>query len=197
MTVRTKKHLGQHFLRDENIARKMSECLKPQGRYKKVIEIGPGMGMLTKYLLKNEEFETWVVEIDRESVVFLEENYPEFKERILSKDFLRIDIRDYFSEPLAVIGNFPFNISSQILFKILESRDLVPEAAGMFQKEVAQRIAAKSGSKTYGILSVLVQAWYKIEYLFSVSEHVFSPPPKVKSAVIRLERNAVTSLACG
>jgi 16S rRNA (adenine1518-N6/adenine1519-N6)-dimethyltransferase len=196
MSVRAKKHLGQHFLRDENIARKIAECLQPQGRYKKVIEIGPGMGMLTKYLLKNEAFETTVIEIDRESVAFLEENYPELKERILSKDFLRIDIKDYFSEPLAVIGNFPYNISSQILFKILENRDLVPEAAGMFQKEVAQRIAAKSGSKTYGILSVLVQAWYKIEYLFSVSEHVFSPPPKVKSAVIRLERNAVTSLAC-
>jgi 16S rRNA (adenine1518-N6/adenine1519-N6)-dimethyltransferase len=196
MTVRAKKHLGQHFLRDENIARKIADCLKPNGRYKKVLEIGPGMGVLTKYLLENKEFETSVVEIDRESVAFLEENYPEIKERIISKDFLRMEIKDYFNEPLAVIGNFPYNISSQILFKILENRDLVPEAAGMFQKEVAQRIAAKEGNKTYGILSVLVQAWYKIEYLFSVSEHVFSPPPKVKSAVIRLERNATTKLAC-
>jgi 16S rRNA (adenine1518-N6/adenine1519-N6)-dimethyltransferase len=196
MSVRAKKHLGQHFLRDENIARKIADCLKPQGRYKKVLEIGPGMGMLTKYLLKNEEFETWVVEIDRESVTFLEENFPEIKPRIISKDFLKYNIADQFHEPVAVIGNFPYNISSQILFKVLENRDLVPEAAGMFQKEVAQRIAAKSGSKTYGILSVLVQAWYKIEYLFSVSEHVFSPPPKVKSAVIRLERNETMQLDC-
>ena len=196
MSVKPKKHLGQHFLRDENIARKISETLQPNGRYKKVLEVGPGMGVLTKYLLENKLFETSVVEIDRESVAYLEEYYPELKYRIISKDFLKINLEEIFDEPFALIGNFPYNISSQILFKILDHRDLIPEAAGMFQKEVAQRIAAKPGSKTYGILSVLTQAWYKIDYLFSVSEHVFSPPPKVKSAVIRLERNETKKLDC-
>lgn len=196
MSVRAKKHLGQHFLRDENIARKIAESLKHTDRYKKVLEVGPGMGVLTKYLLANENFETWVVEIDRESVAFLEENYPQLKSRIISRDFLRYDLSGTFNEPFAVIGNFPYNISTQILFKALEYRDQVPEIAGMFQKEVAQRLASKPGSKTYGIISVLLQAWYKIEYLFSVSEHVFSPPPKVKSGVIRLTRNEVDKLPC-
>jgi 16S rRNA (adenine1518-N6/adenine1519-N6)-dimethyltransferase len=196
MTVRAKKHLGQHFLRDENIARKISETLHPDNCYKKVLEVGPGMGVLTKYLLENKLVETSVVEIDRESVSYLEEMYPELKHRIISKDFLKINLAEIFDEPFAIIGNFPYNISSQILFKILDNRDLIPEAAGMFQKEVAQRIAAKPGSKTYGILSVLTQAWYKIDYLFSVSEHVFSPPPKVKSGVIRLRRNDTKKLEC-
>jgi 16S rRNA (adenine1518-N6/adenine1519-N6)-dimethyltransferase len=188
MNVRAKKHLGQHFLRDENIARKIADTLQPGGNYKTVLEIGPGMGVLTKYLLERKEFETWVVEVDRESVSYLEENYPQLKERIISWDFLRLDLAARFKEPFAIIGNFPYNISSQILFRILDFRDLIPEASGMFQKEVAERIAAKPGSKIYGILSVLVQAAYTVEYLFTVSEHVFSPPPKVKSAVIRLRR---------
>jgi 16S rRNA (adenine1518-N6/adenine1519-N6)-dimethyltransferase len=196
MSVRAKKHLGQHFLRDENIARKIAESLKHTDRYKTVLEVGPGMGVLTKYLLANENFETWVVEIDRESVAYLEENYPQLKSRIISKDFLRYDLSETFREPFAIIGNFPYNISTQILFKAIEYRDLVPEIVGMFQKEVAQRLASKPGNKTYGIISVLLQAWYKIEYLFSVSEHVFSPPPKVKSGVIRLTRNETIELAC-
>lgn len=196
MTVSAKKHLGQHFLRDENIAKKIAAAIQPEGNYATVLEIGPGMGVLTKHLLQREEFTTWVVEVDRESVAYLEEHYPELKPRIIAWDFLKLDLSERFSEPFAVIGNFPYNISSQILFRILEFRDLVPEAAGMFQKEVAERVAAKPGSKTYGILSVLVQAWYDIKYLFTVSEHVFSPPPKVKSGVIRLKRNATDRLAC-
>lgn len=196
MTVSAKKHLGQHFLRDENIARKIAASLEPNGQYKTVLEIGPGMGVLTKHLLQRDEFTTWVVEVDRESVAYLQEHYPQLQPRIIAWDFLKLDLADKFSEPFAVIGNFPYNISSQILFRILDFRDRVPEAAGMFQKEVAERVAAKPGNKTYGILSVLVQAWYSIEYLFTVSEHVFSPPPKVKSAVIRLRRNSTTSLAC-
>ena len=196
MTVSAKKHLGQHFLRDENIARKIAASLEPNGQYKTVLEIGPGMGVLTKHLLQREEFTTWVVEVDRESVAYLQEHYPQLQPRIIAWDFLKLDLAEKFSEPFAVIGNFPYNISSQILFRILDFRDRVPEAAGMFQKEVAERVAAKPGNKTYGILSVLVQAWYSIEYLFTVSEHVFSPPPKVKSAVIRLRRNSTASLAC-
>ncbi len=197
MTVRAKKHLGQHFLRDENIARKISQTLEPNGQYRHVLEIGPGMGVLTKHLLTREDIETSVIELDRDSVAYLEEHYPELRPRIISGDFLRFDLDTQFNnEPFAVIGNFPYNISSQILFRVLENRHRVPECAGMFQKEVAERVAAKPGSKTYGILSVLLQAWYDISYLFTVHEHVFSPPPKVKSAVIRLRRNATSALAC-
>lgn len=196
MKVAAKKHLGQHFLHDENIARKIVESLQPNGKYKTVVEVGPGMGVLTKYLLQREEFETWVVEVDRESVAYLNEHYPALSLRILSWDFLKIDLSERFTEPVAVIGNFPYNISSQILFKVLENRDLVPEMVGMFQKEVAERIASKPGNKTYGILSVLVQAWYDIKYLFTVNPGVFNPPPKVKSAVIRLTRNKETKLGC-
>jgi 16S rRNA (adenine1518-N6/adenine1519-N6)-dimethyltransferase len=192
--VTAKKHLGQHFLRDENIAKKIAASLVKTDQYKKVLEIGPGMGVLTKHLLERTEFETWVVEVDRESVAYLEEHYPELRSRIISWDFLRIDLAEKFHEPIAVIGNFPYNISSQILFKILDYKDMVPEAAGMFQKEVALRVAAQPGSKTYGILSVILQTWYDIKYLFTVSEHVFSPPPKVKSAVIRLTRNSRKTL---
>ncbi len=196
MKVAAKKHLGQHFLHDENIARKIVESLQPNGKYKTAVEVGPGMGVLTKYLLQREEFETWVVEVDRESVTYLSAHYPSLSPRILSWDFLKIDLAERFTEPFAVIGNFPYNISSQILFKVLENRDLVPEMVGMFQKEVAERIASKPGNKTYGILSVLVQAWYDIKYLFTVNPGVFNPPPKVKSAVIRLTRNKETKLGC-
>jgi 16S rRNA (adenine1518-N6/adenine1519-N6)-dimethyltransferase len=194
--VRAKKHLGQHFLTDQNIAAKIANALIPEGKYAKVLEVGPGMGVLTQFLLERNDIETWVVEIDTESVAYLSEHYPELKPRIISGDFLKQDFDSFFSSPCAVIGNFPYNISTQILFRVLDYKDSVPEVVGMFQKEVAERIAEKPGSKTYGITSVLLQAWYDIEYLFTVHENVFSPPPKVKSAVIRLKRNGITDLGC-
>lgn len=194
MKVSAKKHLGQHFLRDENIAKKIAASLVKTEAYKKVLEIGPGMGVLTKHLLERTEFETWVVEVDRESVTYLEEHYPELKPRIISWDFLKIDLSEKFHEPIAVIGNFPYNISTQILFKIIEHKNMIPEAAGMFQKEVAQRVASMHGNKTYGILSVMLQTWYDIKYLFSVNPQVFSPPPNVTSGVIRITRNKRTSI---
>lgn len=194
-TVRAKKNLGQHFLKDQNIAQKIVGGLQAD-RLNKVLEIGPGMGVLTKYLLQNPAFETWVVEIDRESVDYLNAHFPELDGRILSQDFLRMDLGRQFQEPFAVIGNFPYNISSQIFFKILEFRNQIPEVVGMLQKEVAERLAAPPGSKTYGILSVFLQAYYTIEYLFTVHEDVFSPPPKVKSGVIRLTRNETEHLNC-
>lgn len=192
MEVRAKKYLGQHFLRDENIARNIVEALPLSPA--DVLEIGPGMGVLTQYLLADAERKVQVVEIDKESVDYLHLHYPDL--HVFSEDFLRMNLRDLYTSPFSVIGNFPYNISSQILFKVLENRDLVPCVVGMFQKEVAERIASKSGNKTYGILSVLLQAYYDIEYLFTVHEHVFSPPPKVKSAVIRLQRNGVERLDC-
>ncbi len=187
MSVRAKKHLGQHFLKDENIAKKIADSLTEIG-YKNVLEIGPGMGVLTKYLLK-KPLTTYVIEIDTESVEYLQAHYLNLANRIISKDFLKINLSDYFGdEPIAIIGNFPYNISSQIVFKTLENRAQIPEFSGMFQKEVAKRIAEKEGSKTYGILSVLTQAFYNVEYLFTVPPSVFNPPPKVDSGVIRLIR---------
>lgn len=191
--VRPKKNLGQHFLTDQNIARKIVESLGSETN--QVLEIGPGTGVLTKYLLKRTEIDLHVVEIDRESVEYLRNNFPELK-NILSEDFLKTDIEKGFEGDFSVIGNFPYNISSQIFFKILKVRKRVPEVVGMVQKEVAERIASKHGNKTYGILSVLLQTFYNIEYLFTVPEHVFLPPPKVKSAVIRLKRNNIASLPC-
>ncbi len=193
--VRAKKSLGQHFLKDLNIAKKIVASMKADN-VSKVLEVGPGMGVLTQYLLKEERFETHVVEIDRESVAYLNKNFPELSGRIIGEDFLKYDLSRLFSEPFAVIGNFPYNISSQIFFKVLDYRDQIPEVVGMIQKEVAERMAAVPGNKTYGILSVLMQAFYNIEYLFTVSETVFDPPPKVKSAVIRMERNTTGRLAC-
>lgn len=185
--VKAKKHLGQHFLKDEGIAKDIADTLTLNG-YNKVLEIGPGMGVLTKYLLE-KPVETWVIEIDKESVEYLDTHYPKLHGKILSEDFLRYDITKSFGdEPFAIIGNFPYNISSQIVFRALEMRERIPEFSGMFQKEVAERICEKKGSKTYGILSVLVQAFYEAEYLFTVPEHVFNPPPKVKSGVLRLTR---------
>lgn len=193
--VKAKKHLGQHFLNDENIAKKISDTLSLKG-YNKVLEIGPGMGVLTKYLLE-KSIETYVIEIDTESVKYLNTHYPKLQNRIISKDFLKYDLKEIFiDEPFAIIGNFPYNISSQIVFKMLEMRRQVPEFSGMFQKEVAERICEKKGSKTYGILSVLVQAFYETEYLFTVSENVFTPPPKVKSGVLKLTRKDNFSLEC-
>ena len=187
MSVRAKKHLGQHFLKDELIAQQIADSLIGKG-YKNVLEIGPGMGVLTKYLLK-KPFTTHVIEIDTESVEYLQAHYLNLANRIISKDFLKIDLTEFFGEEqLAIIGNFPYNISTQIVFKTLENRHQIPEFAGMFQKEVAKRIAEKEGSKVYGILSVLTQAFYDVEYLFTVPPTVFNPPPKVDSGVIRLVR---------
>ena len=188
MKVKAKKHLGQHFLNDENIARDIAEGLTWEG-YDRVLEIGPGMGVLTKYILqakKNIE----VVEIDTESVEYLKEYYQPFYPgfKIHSEDFLKMDFSSKFDEQIAILGNFPYNISSQIIFKTLEERYTVPEVCGMFQKEVAERIASKKGTKDYGILSVLAQAYYHCEYLFTVPEHVFTPPPRVKSGVIIMKR---------
>lgn len=193
--VKAKKHLGQHFLNDENIAQKIADSLTLEG-YSRVLEIGPGMGVLTKYLLE-KPIETYVIEIDTESVDYLNTHYSKLHGKIISKDFLKYNLKEVFGEePYAIIGNFPYNISSQIVFKTLELRDQIPEFSGMFQKEVAERICEKKGSKTYGILSVLTQAFYDTEYLFTVSEHVFTPPPKVKSGVMRMRRKADYKLPC-
>ena len=196
--VRAKKALGQHFLTDLNIARKICDSLteRAEGDPEAVLEVGCGMGVLTQYLLQRGDITTYGAEIDSESVEYLNAHYPEFTPRLIEGDFLKMDLRERFPEGVRVIGNFPYNISSQIFFKIIENRDLVPQCVGMIQKEVAVRIAEPPGSREYGILSVLLQAWYDIEYLFTVSEKVFNPPPKVKSAVIRLVRNGVTKLDC-
>lgn len=190
--VKAKKFLGQHFLTDESIARRIVESLS--GRTHSVVEIGPGMGVLTKYLIENKELDFHVIEIDRESVAYLHNHYPSLD--VIEGDFLKFDVTSLFHDTFAVIGNFPYNISSQILFKVFESRNQAVEVVGMFQKEVAERVAAGPGSKTYGILSVLLSAFYDIEYLFTVHENVFNPPPKVKSAVIRMTRNGVNTLEC-
>ena len=187
MSVKAKKHLGQHFLTDENIAKKIVDGLSFEN-YHKVLEVGPGMGVLTKYLLEKEA-EIFVAEIDAESVDYLKKNYPKLQENHFTGDFLKINIEGVFGEQVAVIGNFPYNISSQILFKIIDYYGQIPEMVGMFQKEVAERTAAVPRTKDYGILSVLVQALYDVKYLFTVHENVFNPPPKVKSGVIKLTRN--------
>ena len=196
--VRAKKALGQHFLVDLNIARKICDSLGGGTSEKPcpVLEVGCGMGVLTRFLLKRTDVVTYGAEIDSESVAYLHAHYPEFTPRLMEGDFLKMDLRTLFPEGLRVIGNFPYNISSQIFFKVLENRDLIPECVGMIQKEVAVRLAEPPGSKEYGILSVLLQAWYDIEYLFTVNETVFNPPPKVKSAVVRLRRNGVDRLDC-
>jgi 16S rRNA (adenine1518-N6/adenine1519-N6)-dimethyltransferase len=192
--VYPKKNLGQHFLIDKSIAGKIAGSLTGEG-YSSVLEIGPGMGVLTGFLMDRGFSDFRVIEIDNESVHFLQTHLPELK-NIIRGDFLSMDLDTFFDCKLAIIGNFPYNISTQILFKVLKHREKVVEVAGMLQKEVAERICAGPGSKTYGILSVLLQAFYKTEYLFTVSEHVFSPPPKVKSGVIRLVRNNVKNLEC-
>jgi len=189
--VRPKKALGQHFLVDLNIARNIVNALGTD--HDVVIEVGAGMGVLTQYLIENQLDKLQVVEIDKESVEFLKKKFPELEGHLVLGDFLKYDMT---GGDIAVIGNFPYNISSQIFFQILKYRNNVSECVGMIQKEVAERIAAGPGSKTYGILSVLLQAWYDIEYLFTVHENVFNPPPKVKSAVIRLKRNNVKELGC-
>lgn len=210
--VRAKKHLGQHFLTDMNIARKIAQSLSggcedsgqketdtpSSGCRSTVLEVGCGTGVLTQFLLEREDLITYGAEIDTESIAYLHQHFPDFTPRLIEGDFLKMDLRNMFPETdeLKIIGNFPYNISSQIFFKILENRDFIPESVGMIQKEVAVRIAEPPGSREYGILSVLLQAWYDIEYLFTVHENVFNPPPKVKSAVIRLRRNNTQHLGC-
>ena len=187
MSVKAKKHLGQHFLTDENIASKIVESLSFEG-YENILEVGPGMGVLTKYLLKHNQ-KVYLAEIDTESIRYLQKNYSELTDQEFVGDFLKTDFSFNQSKQIAIIGNFPYNISSQILFQIIDHQDLIPEMVGMFQKEVAERTAAVPRTKNYGILSVLVQAYYDVKYLFTVHENVFNPPPKVKSGVIRLDRN--------
>lgn len=194
-SVRPKKQLGQHFLTDQEVAQKIANTVDACPGLP-ILEVGPGMGVLTQYLLPKGR-PVKVVEIDTESVAYLKEHMPQLGEDILEDDFLRMPLDRIFSgNPFVLTGNYPYNISSQIFFRMLEYRDLIPCCTGMIQREVALRMAAAPGSRTYGILSVLLQAWYDIEYLFTVDEHVFCPPPKVKSAVIRLTRNSVTSLPC-
>lgn len=190
--VRAKKYLGQHFLTDESIARRIVDSLPADAA--RVLEVGPGMGVLTKYLVAREHTDLRVVEIDTESVDYLRAHYPSLQ--IVEGDFLRLDLEALMPAPYAVIGNFPYNISSQILFRVFDERQRVDTVVGMFQREVAERVAEGPGSKAYGILSVLLGAFYRIEYLFTVPESVFNPPPKVKSAVIRLTRNGTAHLAC-
>ncbi|MGZ3884097.1 MAG: 16S rRNA (adenine(1518)-N(6)/adenine(1519)-N(6))-dimethyltransferase RsmA [Bacteroidia bacterium] len=193
--IRAKKKLGQHFLNDEAIAKKIVDALLETDRQATVIEIGPGTGVLTKFLIQ-ENVNFLALDVDAESVDYLKANYPTHSKQFLLSDFLEADIKNIVTGKFNVIGNFPYNISSQIMFKVLEHRNEVDAVVGMFQKEVAERLAEKPGSKTYGILSVLLQAFYDIEYLFTVHENVFTPPPKVKSAVIRLKRNLRKELDC-
>ncbi len=194
--VKAKKHLGQHFLTDKNIAQRIVDGLIHTHKYNQVLEVGPGMGILSDILLKREDLQTFLIDIDTESFHFLQEKYPQLGDRLINGDFLKLNFADIFPGKFAVIGNFPYNISSQILFKILENRQNVVEMVGMFQKEVAERCASKPGTKEYGILSVFIQAYYDIEYLFTVKPGTFNPPPKVNSGVIRLTRNAVETLDC-
>lgn len=187
--VRAKKFLGQHFLNDEDTAQAIVEALELPDGVKDVLEIGPGMGVLTKYLLSNKAYITHAVELDRDSIPYLNLHFPELKDRLIEGDFLQMNLDDLFENQFAIIGNFPYNISTQILFRILEFKNKVPLMVGMFQKEVAERIASPPGNRDYGILSVLLQPWFDIEYLFTVDQHLFTPPPRVKSAILRMKRN--------
>ena len=194
--VFAKKHLGQHFLKDQNIAKKIVDSLSGKG-FENVLEIGPGTGILTSILLQEKKYKLLAQDVDKDSIDYLKASFPNHAKQFELKDFLKTDLNNLFGQaPFAVIGNFPYNISSQILFKVLDHREHIPELVGMFQKEVAQRVAIGPGSKLYGIISVLIQAHYDIEYLFTVHEHVFQPPPKVKSAVIRLRKKTTPNLNC-
>ncbi len=195
-TVRAKKHLGQHFLNDKNAAQKIVEALDPSLGFKQVLEVGPGMGVLSDFLLQKEAFETFLIDVDDESIAFLADKYPQLGHQLIHGDFLALDFGTYFGDKMAVIGNFPYNISSQILFKVLEERQRVVQMVGMFQKEVAERCVAKPGSKEYGILSVFLQAYYDVQYLFTVKAGAFNPPPKVLSGVINITRNTRETLDC-
>ncbi|MEG1543634.1 MAG: 16S rRNA (adenine(1518)-N(6)/adenine(1519)-N(6))-dimethyltransferase RsmA [Bacteroidaceae bacterium] len=194
-SVRPKKFLGQHFLNDLSIAKAIADTVDECPDLP-ILEVGPGMGVMTQYLMPKGR-QVKVVEIDFESVEYLRKEYPALEDGIVEDDFLKMHLEHVFEgKPFVLTGNYPYNISSQIFFKMLEYKDLIPCCTGMIQKEVAERIAAKPGNKTYGILSILIQAWYSVEYLFTVNEDVFNPPPKVKSAVIRMTRNQVTDLGC-
>lgn len=192
--VRPKKFLGQHFLTDLSVAERIADTLSDYKQYP-VLEVGPGMGVLTQFLIE-KGYDLKVVELDRESVPYLEQHFPALENRIIEADFLQLSLDELFAGEFCLIGNYPYNISSQIFFKVLENKERIPVCSGMIQKEVAERMAAKPGTKAYGILTVLMQAYYDIEYLFTVSEHVFNPPPKVKSAVIRMVRNDDKKLIC-
>lgn len=193
--VKPKKHLGQHFLKDQDIARKIVDSLSSDTS--DLLEIGPGTGVLTQYILQRENLDRFfAIDIDAESIEFLKNAHPEWKKHIVQGDFLKMDVQTCFPQHFSIIGNFPYNISASILFRVFELRAVVDEVVGMFQKEVAERVAAKPGSRTYGILSVLLSAFFDIEYLFTVDEHVFNPPPAVKSGVVRLKRNKVSRLDC-
>jgi 16S rRNA (adenine1518-N6/adenine1519-N6)-dimethyltransferase len=198
--VKAKKHLGQHFLINETIAKDIVDLISPDGAYKKVLEIGPGMGVLTKYLVEREDVDTYLVELDRESVAYLAEHFPDLKEKTYNEDVLNMWFKKNMEladdEKIGIIGNFPYNISSQIFFKVLQDKDVIHEVVCMLQKEVAERIASKPGSKKYGILSVLLQAYYDISYHIEVPPISFDPPPKVDSGVIRLVRNSNETLGC-
>jgi len=202
MYVKPKKSLGQHFLKDEKIARRIVDSLilpseeQQSGVKTRVLEIGPGTGVLTKFLIEDKRVDLYAAEIDNESIEFLKINYPSLGEKLLEGDVLRMNLKALIPEEFHVIGNFPYNISSQIFFKVLDNKENVPQVVCMIQKEVAERLASPPGKKAYGILSVLLQAWYDIEYLFTVDENSFTPPPKVKSAVIRITRNSRTALGC-
>lgn len=195
-SVRAKKSFGQHFLKNKAICRRIAESLTLHGGYENVLEIGPGTAALTLHLLEREDIDLMTVEVDRESIAYLRQHHPVLRDRIIEADFLKLNLEEHTKEPFGLIGNFPYNISTQILFKVLDHRDLVKEVVGMFQREVARRVASPPGSREYGIISVLLQAYYDIEYLFTVDENEFSPPPKVKSGVIRLKRNQVETLPC-
>ncbi len=194
--VKAKKALGQHFLNDESVARRIVESLIVEEDCTQVLEIGPGTGVLTKYLLQNPKIKLEVAEIDTESIAYLQQTYPQLLYSLQQRDFLEIPLEKIFGGEFSVIGNFPYNISSQIFFKVLDYKENIPQVVCMLQREVAQRLASAPGTKAYGILSVLLQAWYNIEYLFTVDENVFTPPPKVKSGVIRLRRNSRSDLGC-
>lgn len=192
--VRAKKRLGQHFLKNENIARRIAEAVRTPNAH--VLEIGPGMGVLTQFLLQQPFADLSVVELDEESVAYLQQHFPQLGDNLIAGDFLRMNLPDRYNDNFVIVGNFPYNISSQILFKVLEHKDKAIEVVGMFQKEVAERVTAQAGKKQYGILSVLLGAFYDTEYLFTVHENEFNPPPQVKSAVIRLTRNFDKKLHC-
>lgn len=194
-SVKPKKFLGQHFLKDLQVAQDIANTVDACPELP-ILEVGPGMGVLTQFLMTKER-PLKVVELDFESVAYLRENFPALGNNIIEQDFLKMDLAQLFEgKPFVLTGNYPYNISSQIFFKMLDYKDLIPCCTGMIQKEVAERMAAGPGSKTYGILSILIQAWYRVEYLFTVHEHVFNPPPKVKSAVIRMTRNETQELGC-
>ncbi len=196
-TVRAKKHLGQHFLNDKTAALRIVDGLQPELGFQQVLEVGPGMGVLSDILLpRGDQYQTWLIDVDDESIDYLGRQYPDLGDRLIHGDFLALDFKTYFPGKLAIIGNFPYNISSQILFKILDERDKVVQMVGMFQKEVAERCVAKPGSKEYGILSVFLQAYYDVEYLFTVKAGAFTPPPKVLSGVMRMTRNNRATLDC-